>query len=102
MKGQGNMPMMGGGKDSMPMMKMMQEKQAMMQEHMKKMETHMANIEALSTGHGHSGRRICRTFSVMLGIGNRCKRNGSQKNGHAHGFRYRHHLCLSIWNNLAV
>ncbi len=41
------MPMMGGGMEGMPMMKMMQERQAMMQAHMMKMETHMANIEAL-------------------------------------------------------
>lgn len=39
--------MMGGGKEGMPMMKMMQERHAMMQAHMTKMEGHMENIEAL-------------------------------------------------------
>ncbi len=35
------------GMEGMPMMKMMQARQAMMQAHMSKMETHLANIEAL-------------------------------------------------------
>ncbi len=47
MKAMGNMPMMGGMNGEMPMMKMMEERQAMMQEHMKKMETSMGNIESL-------------------------------------------------------
>ncbi|HID72422.1 TPA: hypothetical protein EYP38_00655 [Candidatus Micrarchaeota archaeon] len=49
MQGQrGHIPMMGNPQGGgMPMMKMMQERQAMMQAHMKKMETHLANIEAL-------------------------------------------------------
>jgi len=36
-----------GAMNGMPMMKMMQKKQAMMQNHMTTMETHLANIEAL-------------------------------------------------------
>ena len=36
-----------GGMGGMPMMKMMQEKQAMMKNHMTTMETHLANIETL-------------------------------------------------------
>jgi len=48
---QGQMPMknrmMNGQGRGMPMMQMMQQKQAMMQEHMKKTEGHLANIEAL-------------------------------------------------------
>ncbi|WP_029131667.1 hypothetical protein [Sedimenticola selenatireducens] len=43
----GQMPMMAGGKDGMPMMKMMEERHAMMQAHMTKMEAHMANMEKL-------------------------------------------------------
>ncbi len=38
---------MGAEKGNMPMMEMMQGKQAMMQAHMVKMEVHLANIEAL-------------------------------------------------------
>ena len=40
-----SMPQAGMG--GMPMMQMMQEKQAMMKQHMTTMETHLANIEAL-------------------------------------------------------
>ncbi len=43
----GQMPMMAGGKDGMPMMKMMEERHTMMQAHMTKMEAHMANMEKL-------------------------------------------------------
>ncbi len=42
---QAGMGMMGG--KGMPMMNMMQQKQAMMKEHMTKMENHLANIENL-------------------------------------------------------
>jgi hypothetical protein len=48
---QGQMPMknrmMNGPERGMPMMQMMQQKQAMMQEHVKNTERHLANIEAL-------------------------------------------------------